>query len=239
MRLILDKIDKIYNNKIILNKISLSIRQGEIIGLLGPNGAGKTTLFSIVTGIKKPDIGEVWVNDIVITNYRICERARMGLGYLAQESSIFSNLTVYENLKLVLQEQNLSTEKIDQISSILLKELQLTHIKNNNCKYISGGEKRRTEIARSLANQPRFLLLDEPFAGVDPLAVAEIQTILKKLKQWNLGILITDHNVRETLTITDRAYILSSGNFLAKGKPSEIYNNKLVRRYYLGTKFTL
>lgn len=237
MRLILDKVNKLYNNKLILNEICLSIQQGEIIGLLGPNGAGKTTLFSILTGVKKPDSGRVWINDIEITNYKICERARLGLGYLAQESSIFSNLTIYENLKLILQEKKLSNQKIRQISTILLREFQLNHLKNSNCKYISGGEKRRAEIARSLANQPKFLLLDEPFAGVDPLSVFEIQTIIKKLKKWNLGILITDHNVRETLKIIDRAYILKSGNFLAKGRPFEIYNNKLVKRYFLGTNF--
>nr|WDB00598.1 sulfate ABC transporter protein [Cavernulicola chilensis] len=234
MRLILENASKAYSNKPILNQISLSLAQGEIIGLLGPNGAGKTTLFSILAGIKQPDLGRVWINDLEITNYQICERARLGIGYLSQEPSTFSNLTIYENLKLILQEKGIVSPVITEISTMLLEEFQLTHVKNNYCKYISGGEKRRTEIARSLVNQPKFLLLDEPFAGVDPISIFEIQTVLKKLKKWNLGILITDHNVRETLQITDRAYIMRHGNFLAKGKTSEIYNNQSVKHFYLG-----
>nr|WDA99086.1 sulfate ABC transporter protein [Gronococcus sybilensis] len=237
--MVLDEISKFYSNRVIVNTISLSIKQGEIVGLLGPNGAGKTTIFSLLTGLDKPDHGRVWVNSIDISNTSVCSRARLGIGYLPQESSIFNDLSINENLQLVLEEKNLHKTQVQKVTRILLKEFQLTHLQDKCCRYISGGERRRVEIARSLSSRPKFLLLDEPFAGVDPLAIEDIQTLLKKLKKWNLGILITDHNVRDTLHITDRTYIIHSGNFLAQGTPSEISASQLAKDYYLGENFYL
>lgn len=240
MTILLDNIRKVYGKRVIVNRVNLKVERGEIVGLLGPNGAGKTTTFYITTGLIKPNEGQVWLNQREITNLSLDQRAKLGIGYMTQQPSIFRNLTVKENIQLVLEQSPLPARQRRQRLQGLLEEFRLTKIMNTKGKLISGGERRRTELARSLAVQgkgPNFLLLDEPFAGVDPIAVAEIQQIVANLRARNMGILITDHNVRETLAITDRAYIMREGEILASGTPEELYNNPLVRQYYLGENF--
>ena len=242
MKITLENIYKSYGKKSIVNNVSLSVGQGEIVGLLGPNGAGKTTTFYMATGLIKPNQGSVWLGDTNITKLSIHQRARLGIGYLAQEPSIFRSLTVVENLLLVMEQTKVPRRIWNQKINELITEFSLQKVVNTLGNQVSGGERRRTEIARSLAagvDGPKFLFLDEPFAGVDPIAVAEIQKIIAKLRDRNMGILITDHNVRETLAITDRAYIMREGQVFASGSSDEMYSNPLVREYYLGSNFQL
>jgi lipopolysaccharide export system ATP-binding protein len=240
VKIILENIHKSYGKRNIVNSVSLSVAQGEIVGLLGPNGAGKTTTFYIATGLEKPNEGKVWLDNTNITSLSIHQRARLGIGYLAQEPSIFRGLTVVENILLVLEQTHVPRRMWNQKIHDLITEFSLEKVVNTLGNQVSGGERRRTELARSLAagvDGPKFLFLDEPFAGVDPIAVAEIQKIIAKLRDRNMGILITDHNVRETLAITDRAYIMREGQVLASGSTEEMYSNPLVRQYYLGSNF--
>jgi lipopolysaccharide export system ATP-binding protein len=240
MRLLLQDVSKSYRRRTIVNHVTLSVRQGEIVGLLGPNGAGKTTTFYLATGLERPEQGQVWLGSRDVTDLPMHRRARLGMGYLAQEASIFRNLTVRDNLLLVMEQTQIPRHEWSQRADQLLTEFQLQGVAETLGLAISGGERRRTELARALAagpDGPDFLLLDEPFAGVDPIAVADIQVIMKQLRDRNLGILITDHNVRETLAITDRAYILTEGSILASGKPEELYRHPQVREYYLGESF--
>ena len=240
MKIILENVHKSYGKRTIVSNVSLSVAQGEIVGLLGPNGAGKTTTFYMATGLEKPDRGKVWLDDRNITTLSIHERARLGIGYLAQEASIFRSLTVLDNILLVLEQTKVPRRMWNQKLDELISEFSLEKVIHTLGNQVSGGERRRTELARSLAagiDGPKFLFLDEPFAGVDPIAVAEIQRIVATLRQRNIGILITDHNVRETLAITDRAYIMREGQVLASGSTEEMYSNPLVREFYLGTNF--
>ncbi|NEQ27265.1 MAG: LPS export ABC transporter ATP-binding protein [Microcoleus sp. SIO2G3] len=240
MKIVLENIHKSYGKRAIVTRVNLSVAWGEVVGLLGPNGAGKTTTFYIATGLEKPNQGRVWLDDIEITNLPLYERARLGIGYLAQEPSIFRHLSVQDNILLVLQQTGVPRRDHPARLHQLLKEFRLEKVANTLGIQISGGERRRTELARALAsgtNGPKFLLLDEPFAGVDPIAVAEIQEIIARLRDRQIGILITDHNVRETLAITDRAYIMRDGQILASGSAEELYTNPLVRQYYLGDNF--
>ncbi len=242
MTIVLENIHKSYGKRLVVNRVNLQVSQGEIVGLLGPNGAGKTTTFYMTTGLIKPDEGKVWLNGFNITKFTIDKRAILGLGYLAQQPSIFRRLTVTENIQLVLEQNPIPTIQKRKRLHYLLEEFRLEKVANTLGAYVSGGERRRTELARALAvgeNGPQFLLLDEPFAGVDPIAVSEIQKIIAQLRQRNMGILITDHNVRETLAITDRAYIMREGEILANGTTEELYNNSLVRQYYLGDQFKI
>lgn len=234
-----DGILKSYKGRKVVNNVSLEVNKGEIVGLLGPNGAGKTTTFYMITGIIKPDRGEIICAEQDITNLPMYKRADMGIGYLAQEPSIFRNLTVEDNIKVVLEMKKISKKEQKEILDSLLEEFKLTHVRNSLGYSLSGGERRRVEIARTIANNPSFILLDEPFAGVDPIAVEDIQNIIKHLKDRDLGILITDHNVRETLRITDRSYIMAKGKVLIEGTPREIANNPEAKRIYLGEKFRL
>ena len=223
-----------------MNRVNLSVSQGEVVGLLGPNGAGKTTTFYIATGLEKPDQGTVRLDELDVTPLPINQRAHLGIGYLAQEASIFRHLTVLDNILLVLEQTGVPRREWGQRLNHLLQEFRLEKVAHTLGNQVSGGERRRTELARSLAagqEGPKFLLLDEPFAGVDPIAVSEIQTIIAQLRDRNMGILITDHNVRETLEITDRAYIMRDGQILASGSAEELYSNPLVRQYYLGDSF--
>ena len=240
MKLALENVHKSYGKRSIVNRVSLAINQGEVVGLLGPNGAGKTTTFYMATGLEKPDQGKVWLDDQEITTLSIDKRALLGVGYLAQEASIFRYLTIQDNILLVLEQTGVPrNEWADRLDS-LLKEFRLEKVAKTEAIAVSGGERRRAELARALASGPdgpKFLLLDEPFAGVDPIAVAEIQDIIAKLRDRNIGILITDHNVRETLSITTRSYILRDGEILAAGSSAELYANPLVRQYYLGDNF--
>lgn len=237
MKIILENIHKSYGKRVIVNRVNLSVAQGEIVGLLGPNGAGKTTTFYIATGLEKPNQGTVWLNDQDITTLPIHKRAQLGIGYLAQEPSIFRNLSIADNILLVLEQTNVPRREWQARIKALLQEFRLEKVADTKGIQVSGGERRRTELARALAGSPKFLLLDEPFAGVDPIAVAEIQKIVAGLRDRQIGILITDHNVRETLAITDRAYIMREGQILASGSAQELYNNPLVRQYYLGNNF--
>ncbi|MBW4440944.1 MAG: LPS export ABC transporter ATP-binding protein [Plectolyngbya sp. WJT66-NPBG17] len=240
MRIVLENIHKSFGDRSIVNRVSLSVSQGEVVGLLGPNGAGKTTTFYIATGLEKPDSGKVWLNDKEVTNLPINKRAHLGIGYLAQEASIFRYLTVRENILLVLEQTKVPRWQWNDRLNSLLKEFRLEKVASTLGIQVSGGERRRTELARALAtgvDGPKFLFLDEPFAGVDPIAVAEIQEIIAQLRDRHMGILITDHNVRETLAIIDRAYIMRDGQILASGTAEELYNNPLVRQYYLGDNF--
>ena len=240
MRIVLDNIHKSYGARSVVNRVSLSVGQGEVVGLLGPNGAGKTTTFYIATGLEKPDSGKVWLDDREVTALPINKRAALGIGYLAQEPSIFRYLTVQDNILLVLEQTKVPRWQWNERLSGLLKEFRLEKVASTLGVQVSGGERRRTELARALASGvegPKFLLLDEPFAGVDPIAVAEIQEIVAQLRERGIGILITDHNVRETLAITDRAYIMRDGQILASGNAEELYANPLVRQYYLGDNF--
>jgi lipopolysaccharide export system ATP-binding protein len=240
VKIILENVHKSYGKRTIVNNVSLSVAQGEIVGLLGPNGAGKTTTFYMATGLEKPDRGKVWLDDRNITTLSIHERARLGIGYLAQEASIFRSLTVIDNILLVLEQTKVPRRMWNQKLDDLITEFSLEKVVHTLGNQVSGGERRRTELARSLAagiDGPKFLFLDEPFAGVDPIAVAEIQRIVATLRERNIGILITDHNVRETLAITDRAYIMREGQVLASGSTEEMYSNPLVREFYLGSNF--
>jgi len=230
---------KRYRSRTVVHDVSLSVHSGEVVGLLGPNGAGKTTCFYMIVGLVAADGGGIFINDQNITHSPIHRRARLGLGYLPQEASIFRRLTVAQNIQAVLELQDYSKEKIQSRQDELMQDLHITHIRNNPAISLSGGERRRVEIARALATNPRFILLDEPFAGVDPIAVLDIQKIIHFLKERDIGVLITDHNVRETLGICDRAYIINSGSVMAEGTPDEIIYNESVRKVYLGEHFKL
>ena len=230
---------KIYGSRTVVQDASLSVKSGEVVGLLGPNGAGKTTMFYMMVGMIAADGGEIFIDDTNVTHLPIHRRARLGLGYLPQEASIFRRLTVEQNIRAVLELQKLSDEDIQSRLEGLLEDLHITHIRGNPAISLSGGERRRVEIARALATDPRFILLDEPFAGVDPIAVLDIQKIIRFLQNRNIGVLITDHNVRETLGICDRAYIINAGSVMAEGKPDEIIYNEGVRKVYLGEHFKL
>ena len=230
---------KTYHNRTVVNHVSVKLEQGEIVGLLGPNGAGKTTTFYMVVGLIKPDEGQVFLNDIDITRQPMYKRAQMGIGYLPQEASVFRKLSVEDNLKAVLEMTKLTrAEQKDKLEA-LLDEFHLHHVRKNNGDSLSGGERRRTEIARALAVDPKFILLDEPFAGVDPIAVEDIQSVVARLKFRNIGILITDHNVNETLSICDRAYLLIDGKIFKHGTAEELAADEQVRRLYLGRNFEL
>lgn len=237
MRIVLENIHKSYGRRVVVNRVHLSVAQGEIVGLLGPNGAGKTTTFYIATGLEKPNQGTVWLNDQDITALPIHKRAQLGIGYLAQEPSIFRQLSVRDNILVVLEQTKVPRREWSARLNTLLREFRLEKVAGTRGLQVSGGERRRTELARALAASPKFLLLDEPFAGVDPIAVSEIQAIVAALRDRQIGILITDHNVRETLAITDRAYIMREGQILASGSAEELCSNPLVRQYYLGDNF--
>ena len=230
---------KSYRNRTEVNQVSVEVKQGEIVGLLGPNGAGKTTTFYMVVGLIRPDEGKVFLNDEDITRQPMYKRAQMGLGYLPQEASVFRKLTVEDNIKAILQMTKLSKQEQKNKLESLLDEFGLHHVRKNNGDSLSGGERRRTEIARSLAVDPKFILLDEPFAGVDPIAVEDIQTVVARLRTKNIGILITDHNVNETLSICDRAYLLIEGKIFKHGTAEELAADEQVRRLYLGKNFEL
>ncbi len=230
---------KKYRSRTVVKGVSVNVQQGEIVGLLGPNGAGKTTTFYMIVGIIKPYAGKVFLDDQEITKMPMFKRAKAGVGYLAQEASVFRNLTVEDNIMGILEFTRLSKAEREAKLESLLDEFGLQHIRKSKGIQLSGGERRRTEIARALAMDPKFLLLDEPFAGVDPIAVQDIQGIVAKLKEKNIGILITDHNVHETLAITDRAYLLFEGSVLKSGTPEELANDEMVRRVYLGNDFEL
>ena len=234
-----DNLKKRYGDKQVVKGVSLEINRGEVVGLLGPNGAGKTTTFYMITGMISPTEGNVYFDEDKITNLPMYKRARMGMGYLAQEPSIFVKLTVEDNLRLVLQVTGLDRKKQEERLEELLDEFSIMHIRKNKAMMLSGGERRRTEIARSLIMNPDFILLDEPFAGIDPIAVEDIQGIVEILKNKGIGILITDHNVRETLSITDRAYLLYDGTLLKHGTVEELSNDEEVRRLYLGSNFSM
>jgi len=232
-------LQKSYRGKPVVNGVSLEVRSGEIVGLLGPNGAGKTTTFYMILGIIKPDAGQVFLNDQDISSLPIHQRARFGLQYLPQEPSVFRKLTVSENILAILETLPLSSGARREKLADLLQELKIAHLANNKAYSLSGGERRRVEITRALVTSPRFILLDEPFAGIDPLAVSDIQAIIQKLQKKNLGILISDHNVRETLGVCDRAYILNEGVVLEEGPPERIVNSELAKKIYLGESFQL
>jgi lipopolysaccharide export system ATP-binding protein len=230
---------KIYKGRSVVNDLSVEVAQGEIVGLLGPNGAGKTTSFYMTVGLIQPNSGKIFLDDQDITSLPMYKRAKLGIGYLAQEASVFRKLSVEENLLAVLEMSTLSKVQQKEKVESLLEEFSLTHVRKNLGMVLSGGERRRTEIARALAVDPKFVLLDEPFAGVDPIAVEEIQTIVAKLKTKNIGILITDHNVNETLSITDRAYLMFEGRLLKAGSAEELAADEQVRKVYLGNQFEL
>ena len=230
---------KRYGKRTVVNDVSINVRQGEIVGLLGPNGAGKTTSFYMTTGLIIPNAGRIYIDDHEITDYPVYKRARAGIGYLPQEASVFRKLSVEDNIMAVLEMTNKPHDyQVEKLES-LIKEFRLEKVRKNNGDQLSGGERRRTEIARCLAIDPKFIMLDEPFAGVDPIAVEDIQHIVWQLKYKNIGILITDHNVQETLSITDRAYLLFEGKILFKGSPEELAANEIVRQKYLSTSFVL
>lgn len=239
MKLKAEHLVKKYKARTVVNNVSVEVNQGEIVGLLGPNGAGKTTCFYMIVGLIKPNAGQILLENEEITSLPMFQRARKGVGYLAQEPSVFRNLTVEENIRAVLEMTNKPAKEQKELVEELLEEFSLTHVRKNLGMVLSGGERRRTEIARALAVDPKFVLLDEPFAGVDPIAVEEIQTIVAKLKHKNIGILITDHNVNETLSITDRAYLLFEGKILKSGTAEELAEDEQVRRVYLGKNFEL
>ncbi len=234
-----DNMVKTYKNRKVVNNISIRVEQGEIVGLLGPNGAGKTTSFYMIVGLVKPNEGHIFLEDEEITQLPMFKRAQRGIGYLAQEPSVFRKLTVEENIMAVLEMTKLSKKEQKEKMEALLEEFSLTHVRKNKGQVLSGGERRRTEIARALSVDPKFVLLDEPFAGVDPIAVEEIQSIVAKLKNRNIGILITDHNVQETLSITDRAYLMFEGKLLKAGTAEELAADEQVRKVYLGRHFEL
>ena len=239
MKLYTQNIRKTYKGRPVVNGVSVEVEQGEIVGLLGPNGAGKTTSFYMIVGLVRPDEGRVFLDDVEITKLPMYKRAQMGIGYLPQEVSVFRNLSVEDNIMAILEMTSLSKEERSEKLEQLLEEFSLTHVRKNLGNRLSGGEKRRTEIARALATNPKFVLLDEPFAGVDPIAVEDIQSIISELKNRNIGILITDHNVQETLSITDRAYLLFEGSILKSGTAEELASDEQVRKVYLGQNFVL
>jgi ABC transporter, ATP-binding protein len=230
---------KRYGKRTVANGVSINVRQGEIVGLLGPNGAGKTTSFYMTTGLVVPNEGHVYIDDLEITNFPVYKRAKTGIGYLPQEASVFRKMSVEDNIMSVLEMTKLSKEQRIEKMESLIREFRLEKVRKNLGDRLSGGERRRCEIARCLAIDPKFIMLDEPFAGVDPIAVEDIQHIVWRLKFRNIGILITDHNVHETLNITDRAYLLFEGQILFKGTPEELAANKIVKEKYLGTDFVL
>lgn len=239
MKITAKNIVKTYRNRRVVDGISLDVKQGEIVGLLGPNGAGKTTSFYMMVGLVKPNEGHVYLDDEDVTDQPMYRRAQMGIGYLAQEASVFRKLSVEDNILAVLEMTDLPKSEQNAKLESLLDEFGLQHIRKNRGDLLSGGERRRTEIARCLATDPKFILLDEPFAGVDPIAVEDIQQIVSKLKDKNIGILITDHNVHETLSITDRAYLLFEGKILKSGTADELAADEQVRKVYLGQNFEL
>ena len=225
-----------YSGRLVVGGVSINVNEGEVVGLLGPNGAGKTTSFYMIVGLIKPDSGKVEIDDKEITSLPVYERARAGIGYLPQEASVFRNLTVRENINLVWEETG--RKKIaDKLTDELLEQFKITHIADTKGYALSGGERRRVEIARALTLKPKFILLDEPFSGIDPIAVADIQTMIHELKAQGYGILITDHNVRETLSITDRTYLIHDGKIFLSGTPAEVADNELARKFYLGENF--
>lgn len=230
---------KKYGKRTVVNDVSIHLEQGEIVGLLGPNGAGKTTTFYMTTGLVSPNDGKIFLNDTEITTMPVYRRAKLGIGYLPQEASVFRKMTVEDNIRSVLEMTTFTKEYQEEKLEQLIKEFNLGHVRQNIGDRLSGGERRRTEIARCLAIEPKFVMLDEPFAGVDPIAVQEIQDVVWKLKDKNIGILITDHNVDETLMITDRAYLLFEGKILFHGTPEELAANPIVRKNYLGRDFEL
>ena len=230
-------ISKSYRGRKVVNNISIEVNQGEIVGLLGPNGAGKTTSFYMIVGIIKPEQGDIFLENEVISSYPMYQRAQKGIGYLAQEESVFRKLSVEDNILGVLEFSELSKNQQKEKAEQLMEEFGLINIRKSRGDLLSGGERRRTEIARALANNPNFLLLDEPFAGVDPIAVEDIQSIISVLKKKNIGILITDHNVQETLAITDRTYLMFEGKILKEGIPEELARDEMVRKVYLGKNF--
>lgn len=239
MKLYTENIHKTYRGRAVVNGVSVEVNQGEIVGLLGPNGAGKTTSFYMIVGLVRPDEGKVFLDDIEITKSPMYKRAQMGIGYLPQEVSVFRKLSVEDNIMAILEMTDLNKTQRQEKLERLLEEFHLTHVRKNLGNRLSGGEKRRTEIARALATDPKFVLLDEPFAGVDPIAVEDIQAIVSELKKRNIGILITDHNVQETLSITDRAYLLFEGSILKSGTAEDLASDEQVRRVYLGQNFVL
>ena len=239
MKLIVNNIIKIYKGRKVVKGVSLEVNQGEIVGLLGPNGAGKTTSFYMIVGLIKPNGGTIFLDNTEITSYPMYKRAQSGIGYLAQEASVFRKLSIEDNIKSVLQLTKLSKAEQQRKTDELIEEFGLGHIRKNRGDLLSGGERRRTEIARALATSPKFILLDEPFAGVDPIAVEDIQRIVAQLKDKNIGILITDHNVQETLAITDRTYLMFEGGILKSGVPEDLAADENVRKVYLGKNFEL
>ena len=234
-----NNIIKTYNKRDVVQGVTLEVNRGEVVGLLGPNGAGKTTTFYMITGMIKPTKGSISLDEMNITNLPMYKRAQLGIGYLSQEPSVFTKLSVENNLMLVLELTNLSKKKQKEKLEELLNEFSITHIRKSLASTLSGGERRRTEIARSLVMNPDFILLDEPFAGVDPIAVEDIQKIVTNLKNKGIGVLITDHNVRETLSITDRSYLLYEGSILKSGNAKQLIEDKEARRLYLGDKFKM
>ena len=234
-----ENIVKKYGKRVVVKGVSINVKQGEIVGLLGPNGAGKTTSFYMIVGLIKPNEGKIFLDEKEITSEAMYKRAQMGIGYLPQEVSVFRKLSVEDNIMAILELMKYGKEERERRLEELLNEFSLQHVRKNLGANLSGGEKRRTEIARALASNPKFILLDEPFAGVDPIAVEDIQSIVAKLKEKNIGILITDHNVQETLSITDRAYLLFEGNILKAGTAEELAADEQVRRVYLGQNFEL
>lgn len=239
MRLYSENLIKKYGSRTVVKGVSIEVEQGEIVGLLGPNGAGKTTSFYMIAGLIKPNGGRTFLGDEEITNEPVYRRAQKGLGYLAQEASVFRKLTVEDNVKAVLEMTKFSKEEQKERLEMLMSEFGLNRVRKSYGIQLSGGERRRCEIARALAINPKFVLLDEPFAGVDPIAVEDIQTIVRRLKEKNIGVIISDHNVHETLAITDRAYLLYEGNILKAGTPEELADDSEVRRKYLGANFVL
>jgi lipopolysaccharide export system ATP-binding protein len=239
IRLSVNQISKAFKQRKVVNGVTLEVSQGQIVGLLGPNGAGKTTSFYMVVGLVQPDGGEIMLGDTSISNMPMFQRARVGLSYLPQEASIFRRLTVRENILVALEAHGISGTAKEEKLELLLSEFSIQHIRDSYGYALSGGERRRVEIARALAGEPKFILLDEPFAGIDPIAVADIQQIIRGLKDRGIGILITDHNVRETLGICDYAYIMKDGKVQVEGVSEEITNNELARRFYLGENFKL
>lgn len=230
---------KKYKSRTVANNVSVEVRQGEIVGLLGPNGAGKTTSFYMIVGMIKPNSGKIFLDDLDITKEPMYRRAQLGIGYLPQEASVFRKLSIEDNLRAVLEMTKLTKKEQEAKVETLLDEFHLHHVRKNLGDQLSGGERRRTEIARALATDPKFILLDEPFAGVDPIAVEDIQSVVRTLKNKNIGILITDHNVHETLSITDRAYLLYSGSVIKSGSAEDLANDEQVRKVYLGQNFEL
>lgn len=232
-------LSKHYGNKVVVNDVGLSLQQGEVVGLLGPNGAGKTTTFYMLVGIIRPNAGRIFVDQMEISDWPLHNRARFGLSYLPQESSVFKKLTVRQNLEIIIEYTRLGRREKHKKTKSLLKELGIAKLENQKAVLLSGGERRRLEIARSLIQDPRFILLDEPFAGIDPLAVVDIQSIVKDLKEKGIGVLISDHNVRETMQICDRVYLVYEGRIILEGSPGEIVSNEQARECYLGKGFTL